>query len=112
VRFRPLYFIPSASKHAGQTCGGIQAHVTDREAFRPTTAGLHVVAACRAHAPDKFEFLPSSWEGHPPHFDLLTGVAAVREGLAVGKAVHEITATWPEIEAQFADKRRPYLLYS
>jgi uncharacterized protein YbbC (DUF1343 family) len=111
VRFRPLYFIPSASKHAGEKCGGVQAHVTDREAFRPTATGLHVVAACRAHAAEQFQFLASSWEGRPPHFDLLTGVAAVREGLAAGKAVEEITATWPEIEAQFADKRRPYLLY-
>jgi uncharacterized protein YbbC (DUF1343 family) len=112
ARFRPLYFIPSASKHAGQKCGGIQVHVVDREAFRPAVTGLHVVAACRAQAPHKFEFLGSSWEGRPPHFDLLTGVAAVREGLAAGQAVSEITAAWPDIEAQFADKRKPYLMYS
>ena len=112
VRFRPLYFSPSASKHAGKICCGAQVHVTDRAAFRPTVTGLHVIAACRTQAPAKFEFLKSSWEGRPPHFDLLTGVVAVREGLAAGKPVDEIVAPWAAVEAQFEEKRRPYLLYS
>jgi len=111
VRFRPLYFVPSASKHAGLHCSGVQAHVIDRAAFRPVITGLHVIAACRAQAPERFEFLKSSWEGHPPHFDLLTGIAAIREGLAAGRAVDELAASWPKIEAEFEDKRRPYLLY-
>jgi len=112
VRFRPSYFVPSASKHTGQTCSGAQVHVTDRRAFRPVTTGLHVIAACRAQAPERFGFLESSWEGRPPHFDLLTGVAAIREALAASKPVDEIVAPWAEIEAGFAEKRRPYLLYS
>lgn len=112
VRFRPVYFVPSASKHAGQKCSGVQVHVTDRQTFRPVATGLHVITACRAHAPEQFEFLQSSWEGRPPHFDLLTGVAAVREGLAAGQAVEDITAAWAGIEAEFAERRRPYLLYS
>lgn len=111
VRFRSLYFVPSASKHTGQKCSGVQLHVTDRDAFRPVATGLHVIAACRAQAPERFEFLSSSWEGRPPHLDLLTGVAAVREGLAGDRTVREITATWPAIEAEFARKRELYLLY-
>jgi uncharacterized protein YbbC (DUF1343 family) len=111
VRFRPVNFIPSASKHAEHRCGGVQVHVTDREAFRPVTTGLHVIAACRAQAPERFEFLSSSWEGCSPHLDLLTGVAAVREGLAAGRAVNDITASWSNVKSQFEEKRRPYLLY-
>src|SRR5690606_12503769 len=30
VRFRPLNFVPSSSKHAGVTCQGVQVHVTRR----------------------------------------------------------------------------------
>jgi len=112
VRFRPVYFVPSASKHTGRKCSGAQVHVMDRDLLCPVTMGLHIVAACRAQAPEHFEFLSSSWEGQPPHFDLLTGVAAVREGLAAGKAVREIVASWTEIEMQFEDKRQPCLLYS
>ena len=111
VHFRSLYFIPSTSKHAEHRCGGVQVHVTDREAFRPVTTGLHVVAACRAQAPERFEFLSSSWEGRPPHLDLLTGVASVRKGLAAGRPVAEITASWPQVEADFTTKRERYLLY-
>ena len=111
VRFRPVYFVPSASKHAGVTCQGVQVHVTDRLAFHPVETGLHVVAACRALAPDRFEFLPSSWEGRPPHFDLLTGDAAIREGLTAGAPVADLVADWPTLAAAFAEERRPYLCY-
>lgn len=111
LRFRPATLTPWASKHSGQTCGGVQVHVTNREMFRPVVAGLHAVAACRAQAPDCFEFLSSSWEGRPPHFDLLLGNALVREGLAAGVAVDDLTASWPTVASQFTRRREPYLLY-
>lgn len=34
VVFRPLYFAPTFSKYANQTCGGIQIHVTNRNAYQ------------------------------------------------------------------------------
>lgn len=111
VRFRPTYFVPSASKHAGLTCRGVQVHVTDRRIFCPVETGLHVVAACRAQAPERFQFLASSWEGRPPHFDLLTGDAALREGLAAGAPVVELISGWPTVVAGFERVRRLYLCY-
>lgn len=112
VRFRPATLAPWASKHSGQTCGGVQVHVMNRETFHPVAAGLHVVAACRAQASDRFEFLSSSWEGRPPHFDLLLGSALVRVGLAAGAAVDDLTASWSAVASQFARRRKPYLLYA
>ncbi len=111
VRFRPAEFVPSASKHAGQPCGGVQVHVTNRDALRSVTLGLHLLAACRAVALEQFGFLPSSWEGRPPHLDLLLGDARIREGLAAGVPVDELTAEWAAIAAAWIEKRRPYLLY-
>ncbi len=111
VRFRPLHFVPAASKHANQTCRGVQVHVTDRQAFRPVETGLHVVAACRAQAPEPFEFLSSSWEGRAPHFDLLTGSTRVREGLLAGAPVRDLVADWAESADTFAHAREKYLLY-
>src|SRR4029079_12181491 len=35
VRFRPCTITPTFQKHAGQPCGAVQLHVTDRAAFRP-----------------------------------------------------------------------------
>jgi len=111
LRFRPVALAPWASKHSGQTCGGVQVHVMNRETFHPVVAGLHVVAACRAQAPDRFEFLSSSWEGRPPHLDLLLGDARLREGLAASVPVDELTAEWAAITAAWIEKRRPHLLY-
>jgi uncharacterized protein YbbC (DUF1343 family) len=111
VRVRPAFFTPTAGKHNGQLCGGIQVHVTDRASYRPVATGLHLVAACRAVAPDQFRFLSSSWEGQPPHFDLLTGDARIREGLAAGAAVEELTTDWGEVAAGWEARRQPYLLH-
>lgn len=111
VRFRPVYFEPWTSKHAGALCQGVQVHVLDRNALRAVTTGLHVIAACRAQNPDRFAFLESSWEGRPPHFDLLAGNAALREGLALGYDVAGLTADWAMFENQFRARRAPFLLY-
>jgi uncharacterized protein YbbC (DUF1343 family) len=123
VRFRPTEFEPSASKHTGQRCLGVQIHVTDREAMRPVTLGLHLVAACQAAARQaaasdpapastKVAFLPSSWEGPLPHFDLLAGGPALRIGLTAGTPVAELTAAWPSVAARFREERAPFLLYA
>ena len=111
VIFRPIAFTPCASKHAGVECYGVQVHVTERTAFRPVTVGLHVIAACRALAPDRFGFLPTSWEGEPPHFDLLTGDVRVREGLLANQSVEVLTRAWGNDLARFEETRKKYLLY-
>ena len=112
VRCRPVHFMPSASKHAGVHCQGVQVHVTDRHALHAVTTGLHVIAACRAQDPDRFAFLESSWEGLPPHFDLLAGNATLRAGLAAGYDVAGLTAEWSATETAFRRRRAPFLLYT
>ncbi|OQA21778.1 MAG: hypothetical protein BWY63_01132 [Chloroflexi bacterium ADurb.Bin360] len=117
VRFRPHTFTPTADKHANQVCSGIQVHVVNREALRPVSMGLHVLAACQSVAPDHgrsnaFAFLRSSWEGRPAHLDLLAGSAQVREALMSGVPVEDLVAGWESDLAAFAEQRRPYLLYT
>lgn len=112
VRFRPQSFLPVGHRHAGLVCGGVQWHVTDRRVFSPVAAGLHVLAAARAQAPDRFQFLETSWEGAPPHLDLLAGTARVRQGLAAGQPVRDITADWSAIASAFDAARAPHLLYA
>ena len=111
VRFRPVHFVPSASKHTGEACQGVQMHVLDRTALRAVTTGLHVIAACRAQDPERFAFLASSWEGRPPHFDLLAGSAALRDGLSLGYDVAGLTGNWAGYEKAFRARRAPHLLY-
>ena len=107
VRFRPTWFTPTFSKHAGALCGGVQLHVTDREAFRPVSTGLALLTVVRALHPDDFEFLP----GDPPFFDKLIGNGWVREAILAGESVQQIEARWqPELE-RFEQVRHRYLLY-
>ncbi|MEI2688732.1 MAG: DUF1343 domain-containing protein [Anaerolineae bacterium] len=111
VRFRPVFFEPSASKHAGLLCQGVQIHVTDRRRLRAVELGLHVVAACREQNPEQFHFLPTSWEGRPPHFDLLAGGPTLRTGLLAGEPVEALAGAWTADLAAFTETHRRYLLY-
>ncbi len=112
VRFRPHTFIPTDSKHRGVKCGGVQVHVTARELFAPVETGMHLLAACRAQNPERFQFLETSWEGTPPHLDLLTGTARVREGLEQERAVAEMVKEWQTTTREFLETRAPDLLYA
>ena len=111
VRFRATTFTPDVSKHAGKLCCGVQVHVTERPAFQPVVAGLHILAACRAQSPDRFEFLSTSWEGRPPHLDLLIGTPHVREALVWNQSIESIVSEWSSDLSNFEEIRHRYLLY-
>ena len=112
VRFRPTQFVPAASKFAGEVCGGVQIHVTDRAVFRPVTAGLHLLVALKALYPAEFAWLPQSWEGAHPHIDLLAGTDQVRHALDTGVDVTELVAGWGDAVADFEQTSRQYWLYT
>lgn len=111
VRFRPTSFTPTASKYTGQVCHGVQVHVTDRNALCAVSMGLHIIDACRKQNPACFEFLASSWEGDPPHFDLLAGNANARIGLQAGRSIDSILQAWDAGLARYDERRCKYLLY-
>ncbi len=111
VRFRPTSFTPTTSKFSGQVCCGVQVHVIDRNSLHAVEMGLHLIDACRKIAPKHFGFLKSSWEGRPPHFDLLTGDKNTRAALIAGQSIESITQSWNKSLGTFDDKRRQYLIY-
>jgi uncharacterized protein YbbC (DUF1343 family) len=113
VAFRPVVYTPTFHKHAGQACGGVQLHVTDREAFRPLRTGVAFLAACRAQNPDAFRWRAKAYEfvDAIPAIDLLAGSPALRLGIEAGATLDELTARWPRDEGAFTDERAQYLLY-
>ena len=111
ARFRPLHFTPTASKHAGQPCSGVQLHITDQACLEPVALGAQLLAACCALHPQNFGILTSSWEGRPPHLDLLTGSPHLRQTLERGDDIADLLAVWETQSAAFAAERQPYLLY-
>ena len=113
MRFRPLTFRPTFHKFAGQVCGGVQVHVVERTAFRPYLTGVAILRALFAVGGKAFAWRTDPYEfvTDQPAIDLLTGSAAVREGIEAGLALAELAATWSKSEAAFAERRRSVLLY-
>jgi uncharacterized protein YbbC (DUF1343 family) len=113
VRFRPLSFRPVFHKFGGQSCGGVQLHVTDRATFRPYRAGIAILNAARAQAPEEFRWRTEPYEfvTEPIAIDLLTGSDAVRRGIDAGRSTAEICERFRPFERAFAASRAPFLLY-
>lgn len=98
VRFRPTWFTPTFSKWAGEICGGVQLHVTDRRAFEPVRTGMTMLRAAREH--DSFEWITHSSR---PMIDFLWGSDALREGLDAGKDIGEIVDVSPVPETRLSE---------
>ncbi len=114
VVFRPHVFKPTFQKHAGQTCGGVQVHVTDAAAFRPYETYLRLLKALFDMDPDRFRWRTEKYEYRDdvPAIDLLTGTATYRRLVSEGASLDPWIASFREDEARFAEQRRPHLLYS
>ena len=99
LRFRPVYFKPAFSKHAGVLCGGAQAHVADKKIIKPVSAGLAMLEAARKFSDGKFEFTS--------FIDLLAGCDLLRKenGFDAYRETCEAEA------ASFAQTREKYLIY-
>jgi uncharacterized protein YbbC (DUF1343 family) len=113
VVFRPHAFEPTFNKHAGRLCGGVQLHVTDRDAFRSVAAAVHLLAAARALAPDDFAWKdpPYEYEEVLPPIDILWGGDGLRTRLEQGDDPAAILAdVEPEPDA-FEETAREFLLY-
>ncbi len=113
VRFRPLSFRPTFHKHAGQSCGGVQLHVVDRNSFRPYRTGVVILRELQAQGGEAFRWRTEPYEfvADRPAIDLLTGSDAVRLGIERGEPAEALFATWLKAERQFAERRRPHLIY-
>ena len=113
VAFRSLAFRPSFHKFAGQVCGGIQVHVTDRACFEPYRSGLAILRELYALCGDGFRWRSEPYEfvSDRPAIDLLTGSDAIRTGIERGFTLDELEATWLPAQRRFAERCQPYLLY-
>ncbi|MEW2349896.1 DUF1343 domain-containing protein [Streptomyces sp. NPDC006684] len=104
VRFREAYFAPSFSKFTGETIGGVQVHVTDREVFEPVRTGIGLLVTAKKVWPD------FAWR-EDLAIDRLSGSATVRKMVDAGADTDTITAAWAAELARFRRTRRKYLLY-
>mgnify|MGYP001272945306 CR=1 FL=1 len=113
VRFRPCVIEPTFHKFAGQHCGALQLHVTDRRAFNAYRAGLGVLVAVKALWPDAFAWRrePYEFRADVPAIDLLTGKPAVREAIDAGADVETVVRVACTGTERYDDGRGAALLY-
>ena len=79
VLFRPVYFKPYTSKHAGLLCKGVQLHITDKLALHPVCVGVEMLKVIAARSGDKFEWIKSEEEKGSFFIDLLAGTEILRK---------------------------------
>jgi uncharacterized protein YbbC (DUF1343 family) len=113
VVFRPVRFRPTFQKHAGVDCGGVQVHVTDREAFRPVRTSLALLIEMRRPDPTRFAWRTAEYEfvKDPIAIDLLFGSDRERKAIEAGRPWQEIAATWENEERAFDMRRHHAWLY-
>ena len=112
-RFRPCFFQPTFQKHAGVLCGGLQVHVTDRDAFKSVLTGIAVLRAIHGLDPGAFEWKqpPYEYVHDQLPFDVIAGTAKVREQIVAQTSLTDIESSWVDGLAGFEALRSPYLLY-
>lgn len=100
---RAAVFAPSASKHAGQTCAGIELHVADRAAYRALPPILGLLRWVAARQPELL--------GANAFLDRLAGGPRLRAWLDSGEPPAALLAEWVADQTRFAARAAPYRLY-
>lgn len=113
VYFRACGFQPTFQKHAQQTCGGVQLHVTDRDAFEPFMAGVATVKLAWELYGEHFK-----WK-EPPYeyvydmnpFDVIAGTDKLRAAIERRESLDSIGDSWRAALGAFGRERERFLLY-
>ena len=108
VRFTPVYFKPTASKHLGIQCGGVQAHVTDPSAFRSVQTGIELLGTIQKLYPREFEFLAPQQPGRRAFIEYLAGGDLFT---SLNVSTQRILDRCNQESADFAIHKRQYHLY-
>jgi uncharacterized protein YbbC (DUF1343 family) len=114
VLFRPQFFQPMFHKHDGETCGGLQIHVTDRNRFKPLLTTIALLRAIAELYPKDFK-----WRTEPYEFvsdrlaiDLLYGNTTLRETIFDDSFnLDNLEESWRQELNNFKEVRNNYLIY-
>ena len=97
IRFRPQFFQPTFQKHGGNVCGGVQLHVTDRNALQSYRLGLWCTKVIHDLWSD-FEWRHDAYEYEAPHekhaLEQLVGTTRFREILEKGDDLDAWIESW------------------
>ncbi|HIG16694.1 MAG TPA: DUF1343 domain-containing protein [Candidatus Handelsmanbacteria bacterium] len=107
--FRPVFFRPAFAKYEGQSCAGVQLHVTDHARLQPVRVGFEAIAAVRRAWPDQFAWRTNHEGIH--NFDKLAGSDGVRLAIDAGTSIENLLRDWAKERIGFEELRQKYLHY-
>ncbi|MEO7270527.1 MAG: DUF1343 domain-containing protein [Vicinamibacterales bacterium] len=113
VHFRAAFFEPTFQKHARETCGGCQIHVTDRIAFEPVRTAVELIAEFQREDPQRYAWRqpPYEYEHDKEPIDILFGSDQLRTTVDSGGDVSALVASWSADQEAFRRLRQPFLMY-
>ena len=113
VAFRACAMLPTFQKFAGQVCGGLQFHVTDRERYQPLATTVALLIALRRLYRDAFAWRTEPYEIVRDRLaiDLLSGDASIRDLVEGGGDVPELQDVWRGREREFSESVTSCLIY-
>lgn len=102
LRFYPVSRTPTETRFAGKTIQGVQIVITDREAVRPTRAGLDIAATLLKLYPQRVKLEET---------ERLIGNRETIQKLTARKPVEEIWGDWERAKRKFLPARERALIY-
>lgn len=118
--FRPVKFVPTASKYRGQLVSGVYVHVVDREKFTPFTAFLKILRRIREmygefelitrEAEREIEYVKdyTAWSTRASAYviDYLAGTSEVRECIEGLRDPEEAEERWRRERERYVETLR------
>jgi uncharacterized protein YbbC (DUF1343 family) len=113
VAFRAASFLPQFQKHAGQLCGGVEIHLTNRHALHALLLGWVIIEAARRCDPKNFAWRTETYEfiDNPIAIDLLCGSAEGRLAIEAGLPPGDWVRAWDTQRSDWDEARERCLLY-
>ena len=113
VLLRPLRFEPTFHKFAGQNCGGLQVHVTDRDLFRPVLTYTAIISTVRRLWPEHFAWRqpPYEYETQKLPIDILAGSPLWRQAIESGCSLLSMEQDWEAELTLFSTVAAEHLRY-
>ena len=110
---REAWFEPTHHKWAGELCGGLQIHVTNREIFRPWRTTLSLLREVIRLWPEEFAWKepPYEYEQRRLPFDILSGDPRIRRQLEEGRPPSETARLGRGRLDRFRRRAENYFIY-
>jgi len=112
-KLRPLNFVPTFQKHAGNSCGGFQIHILDRKTFKPWKLNQILCKEFMNYLKSNFKYKEDAYEYETDinPIDMINGTDRLRHWYEENGSNSFLDLIEKEDMNDFMKKRSEVLLY-